>query len=209
MPDGMLIQNYAQWSSATETGKYDGMSCNVRYEDDNGVGDDVTIFNYSGTDSLRNEDGANGRPWTQGTFAEEWEWFEKEDDPEELEAAYGRTYAKRDSSSQKCGASALAHYTEDGEPVDMFKELNESYWKIKNTGSVTLWTGVRGYTNPNGSADWYVDAPEVTYTFWDFGLEDPNGGVIMPDASELVEDESGATALLSVAATTLAAVLMM
>ena len=94
MDNGMVVQNYAQFTSTTEAGKYDGFTCSASYEKSNGTTSNVTVKNIANSDSLTNGDGKqNGKAWNAiGTAATEYEWFEKETDPSLTNEFYGRTY---------------------------------------------------------------------------------------------------------------------
>jgi len=204
-----MVQNYAQWTSPTETGKFGGVTCNAKYPGANGKATDITVTNYAGVDSLRNEDGGNQGGWVKDTGNLEYDLFMEEDDPEQQAAAYKSEYTKKSKSAQTCSVKALANFTENGEATATSEKINEFYWKLKNMESIKLWTGARVYNDPSGNPSYEVDAAEFTYEFYDFGLEDPNAGLKIPDDSEFEkEEEAGAVHLLS-AATALAALLLM
>lgn len=84
----------------------------------------------------------------------------------------------------------------------MEEDLKE-YWEIKNVGTYNLETGFRVYKTPE-DADPYLHA-HTTYefTFSDHGFTEPAEPEKPAD-----EKEMGAAALLSVAATALAAFLL-
>lgn len=94
MNSGVVFQNYAQWTSTTEAGKFDGFTCAATYEKSNGTTSNVTVRNIANSDSLTNADGKqNGKAWSAiGTAATEYEWFEKETEPSLTNEFYGRTY---------------------------------------------------------------------------------------------------------------------
>jgi len=130
LDSGMVVQNYAQWTSTTEAGKFDGFTCAATYEKSNGTTTNVTIKNIANSDSLTNADGKqDGKAWSAiGTEATEWEWFEKEYESSLASEFYGRTYSKNKESIQRCGAVGMMFYQEDGEDYEGFEQLNEAYW---------------------------------------------------------------------------------
>lgn len=207
-PNGALVQNYAQWSSMTDAGKYMGVICSVTYDKSNGTGTSVSIVNINDSESLAVADKKfEGKTWSEiGTKAEDV-WFEKETDPAKTGEYYGRTYQKNKSSSQNCGTSAMLHYQENGEDVDGLERINEVYWLLKNAGDITLWSGFRIWENSTDRNTYAEgDAAQVSWSAHDWGLEDPNGGVIVPDEEDM-ESEAGAAAIMA-AATALTAILM-
>jgi hypothetical protein len=94
LDSGMVVQNYAQWTSTTEAGKFDGFTCAATYEKSNGTTSNVTVKNIANSDSLTNADGKqNGKAWSAiGTAATDYDWFEKETDSAFTNEFYGRTY---------------------------------------------------------------------------------------------------------------------
>jgi len=99
----------------------------------------------------------------------------------------------------------MMFYQENGEDVDGLEELNEFYWQIKNAGAITMWTGFRIF---DGSDLWaYGDAEQVSWSANDWGLEDPNAQVIVPDDLDETA-ESGAASLAMATVTALTAFLM-
>jgi len=207
MDNGMVVQNYAQWTSTTEAGKFDGFTCAATYEKSNGTTSNVTVRNIANSDSLTNADGKqNGKAWSAiGTAATEYEWFEKETEPSLTNEFYGRTYLKNKESIQRCGAVGMMFYQEGGEDVSGLEQLNEAYWQIKNAGAITMSTGFRIF---DGSDVWaYGDAEQVSWSANDWGLEDPNAQVIVPDDLDETSD-SGAASLAMATVTALTAFLM-
>ena len=108
---------------------------------------------------------------------------------------------------QACGAYAIIYATKDGEPVD--EDLNDTYWKIRDIGSIKIQSGFRVWDDDEDLMH-SGDAPELTYTLTDFhDIKKPKPEVIVPDdLDEEEEDDSGAAALATAAATALAAFLL-
>merc|ERR1711971_113972 len=99
-PGGSLIQNYAQWSSTTEPGKFDGFTVSCVYDKSNGTTNTVTVRNIAESDSLTTADGKQNGKWdTVGTAAKDLDWFEQETDPAHTAEFYGRTFEKKKYST--------------------------------------------------------------------------------------------------------------
>jgi len=62
-PSGSLIQNYAQWSSTTEPGKFDGVTCSVLTDKSEGTANVITIRNIAESESLTIADGKQSGTW--------------------------------------------------------------------------------------------------------------------------------------------------
>lgn len=100
----------------------------------------------------------------------------------------------------------MMFYQENGEDVEGLEEINEAYFSIKNAGAITFSTGFRIWENQSDSETWaHGDAEQVSWSANDWGFEEPNAQVIVPDEMEMTE--SGAAALMA-AATALTAFLM-
>merc|ERR1712083_963463 len=198
------VQNYMQWESATEAGKFDGFSCTAGYDRSNGVASAVGIINYKASDSLAGEQG----PWSEyGTKDTEYAFFIKEEDPQYQEEFYGRTYKKNTKASQNCGAVGMIW----GSGANAIDELNEMYWMLKNKGESTVWTGAKLYEeSTDDKPTWWSDETTgTTLSYADWGLTDPNAGTDGGDDTGSGEETSdNATALLSSAAALLTAFLM-
>lgn len=133
-----------------------------------------------------------------------------ETDPAKTADFYGRTYSKNKYSTQNCGATAMMYYQENGEDVEGFEIVNELYWGLKNAGDITISSGFRIWEEPTDRETWAArDAENVSWSAHDWGMEDPNAVVIVPDAEGEGEEmaESGAAALMA-AATALTAIFM-
>jgi len=94
----------------------------------------------------------------------------------------------------------MMYYSINGEDVEGLEEVNEAYWGIKNAGSVTFSTGFRVWEDPSDAETWAQgDAEQVSWSAHDWGLEDPNAVVIVPDDLDM-DSDSGASALMATAA---------
>ena len=107
-------------------------------------------------------------------------------------------------STQNCGAMANIYHSVDNQTPEESQTLNEDYWIKKNSGGMRTWSGIRVYKDASANKpEWYADANEVTYLMSDWGLADPSV------VSITYEMESGASSLISVAAATISAFLML
>ena len=108
---------------------------------------------------------------------------------------------------QACGAYAIIYATKDGEPVD--QDLNDTYWKIRDIGTIKIQSGFRVWDEDEDLTG-EGDAPELAYTLTDFSeIQKPKPEVIVPDdLDEEEEEDTSAAALATAAATALAAFLL-
>jgi len=128
------------------------------------------------------------------------------------ETIYATGYSKNSLSSQGCGAWAPIYQADaDGNFNGSDTMMTEKYWAMKNGGAITFETGFRVWTDDAREA--YVASPTVsaTYNFQDLGFVDPNPPAEETDdeTDDGDEGESGANALLTAAATALAAFLVL
>jgi len=108
------------------------------------------------------------------------------------------------SSTQNCGAMANIYHSVDKWTPTESVALNENYWLKKNSGGMRVWSGIRVYKDASeNEPEFYADADEITYLMSDWGLTDPNVVTLT------LEMEAGASSLISVAAATISAFLMM
>jgi len=201
-PNGALVQNYVQWASPTSAGKFDGLVCSAVYEKSNGTTTTLGFKNVGDSESLANIGGGfANKSWADvGTARTDFDLFSQVVDPALTAEYYGRTYQKNKDSSQKCGAEGLIFYQEGGEDTPESEQINELYWQLKNAGAFTISSGFRIWENPSDTETWAVgDAESVSWSANDWGLEDPNAVVIVPDEIDEETGDSGATALAALA----------
>jgi hypothetical protein len=205
---GSYIQNWAQWESITFPGKYSGMSCSANYEDEStGTTSAIGVANYADVESIDNE-AAAGKTW-DGLETNPINWFKPEDDSHQIDNTYARVYEKKNYSSQNCGAWALLHHTVDGEVPASHGGHAPMYWNFKNAGALGVQTGFRiyedGYATEFESSG---EAGEVQFDFYDWGLVDPNATDDHDHDHDDDMADSGASAMLSAAATAIAAFIL-
>ena len=73
------------------TGKFDGVTCNVKYKKNNGEASTFYVLNYAGSDSLRSADKTSLNGPLDGTLSKDLQWFQAEDNS----SAYRRSYDER------------------------------------------------------------------------------------------------------------------
>merc|ERR1712076_148314 len=162
-------------------GKFDGLVCSAVYEKSNGTTTTLGFKNVGDSESLANIGGGfANKSWSDvGTARTDFDLFSQVVDPALTAEYYGRTYQKNKDSSQK-----------GGEDTPESEQINELYWQLKNAGAFTISSGFRIWENPSDTVSWAAN---------DWGLEDPNAVVIVPDEIDEETGDSGATALAALA----------
>ena len=91
---------------------------------------------------------------------------------------------------------------------------NALYWDLKNGPALEVTAGFRLWDNKDDATPAFkADAEPFTYQLFDFGLEEPQPEVIVPDevdetdGGETDMEESGAAALATMGAAAIAALL--
>jgi len=198
-----LVQNWAQMPGS-ETGKYDGFQCTAVWDKGEDFNDNPAVHSFTNVDTLA----TTPAEWTNGGDINGW-WQVVNNDKQTI---YATGYSKNSLSTQGCGAWAPIYQADaDGNFNGSDTMMTEKYWAMKNGGAITFETGFRVWTDDAREA--YVASPTVsaTYNFQDLGFVDPNPPAEETDdeTDDGDEGESGANALLTAAATALAAFLVL
>lgn len=134
---------------------------------------------------------------------------------EDTSASASNTYESKWNNSishQSCAANSIIYRTIDDEVDDNEEDetLSDLYWYLKEGIDLKITTGFRVWKSEGDDTPWRSgDAAEVAYALYDFGFEEPEPSVIIPDEDELNQDATeGAAALATAAVTALTAMLM-
>lgn len=210
---GSYAQGFAQWQTTQDENMWDGVKCTAEYNShNNGSSDNFSVMNYKDVSSMSVADaGRNGKWNTMGTPVPESEYqmFMADDNLFDPSITYAREY-RSSNSYQTCTAGALLMRTVDGEAEnDDVQELNDMYWTLRDSPALNVLTGFRLWEDPSDDKSEYeADGGTISYRLHDFGIEKPLPAVIIPDESEMSEG-SGAFALASATATTIAAMMLL
>ena len=201
--DNSWLQNFLEFPNPSKPGEFIGATCNTKYTQGNGTSSKITIETMAG-ESLSNAAAGGGRMWRDYGIAAPETLFEQVAGGD----AYQGTYAGR-QSSQACAVQAVLWELVDGEGD------NATYWDLKNGPALSVTAGFRLWDNKDDATPSFkADAEPFTYQLFDFGLEEPQPEVIVPDevdettgGGETTTDESGAAALATMGAAAIAALL--
>merc|ERR1719464_2206640 len=135
---------------------------------------------------------------------------------EGIEEAYATAYKNEKKepkmSSQVCTAWGPLYMTAvDGvSPHEEMGDDAKGYWMLKNKGEMALTTGFRVFETPADTDAYLYANKDVMFTFFDHGFTPVETDDKTDDSTDGgdAEMEEGAAALLSVAATALAAFLV-